>query len=194
MGFSLKKIVGVVAAPVTAPVKVLSNVIDNVADKTGLGNVPILGNVLSGASSALSVGYDATLGNKSSAEVNTGLKNAAILGSAVVTGGATLPVVAAAATYGGEAISGILPSNLSQNPGILDTLGGALGLDPGMLSAFLPKSSSGGSYRLPSGSDPVPTQDTVVYGVPGAQSPSIAPFLIIGGGLLVLVLLAKRRK
>lgn len=190
MGF-FKSIASVVAAPFTVPAKIASNVIDQVAKTTGLDDIPVLGNVLSGASSALSLG-DSVRTGKSSDQIKSEAKDAVILGATIISGGSLAPVLVASATYGGDVLSGVVGKT---PPGLLETVGAGLGIPPGVLSSFLPSQNS----RIPySGGDSggggyVPATQAVEYGVESAK-PNIFPVVAVAGGLLVLTLALKKRR
>ncbi len=189
MGF-FKSIVNVVAAPFTVPAKIASNVIDTVSNVTGLDGLPLVGNVLSGASSALSLG-DSIRTGKDGDTIKSQAKDAVILGGTIISGGALAPVVVAGATYGGDVLGSIVGK---APPGLLETIGTGLGIPPGVLSSFLPSSSSKVGYSGgDSGGGYVPQEQAVQYGV-GSPKMNLFPVIAIGGGLVILTLALRKRK
>ncbi len=186
----LKKIASVAAAPFTVPAKVASNVISSVSNVTGLNDLPLVGDVLGGASSALSLG-DSIRTGKDSATIQSQAKDAVILGGTIVSGGALPAVVVAGATYGGDILSGVVGKT---PPGLLETIGEGLGIPPGVLSSFLPSKNTKIPY---SGGDEsggyVPDTQAVQYGV-ATDKPNIFPVVAIAGGLVILTLALKKRR
>jgi hypothetical protein len=192
MGF-LKSVLKVAAAPLTIPAKVASNVVGSVSNATGLGSVPILGDVLHGASSVLSLADDARTGKDTSEGLKEAGKAALVAGAAIATGGIAVPALIGASEYGGGSLLG----GAKNNPGLAAALESGLGIPAGTLESFLPSSSkaptqfSGGDSG---GGGYVPTTQSVDYGVPQSGG-GLFPILMIGGlGLAAVLVLKKKGK